>query len=505
MKRTFRLLCIFSLFVIVTDAAFARMGGGHSYSGGHSSGGGGYSGGGGGGDGGFIFDLIYILFRLIFEFPIIGIPLLLFICYIVYKSRNRHDDGSNSEINSMLNTQSTSPQYDNLFQNVSSSRELDGLRARDPNFSRALFMDFIYALFAHVHSARGQRHLDDYSNYLAASVIEGLKTISVGLSGVEGVVIGAASILEVGVGERTEIKIEFQANYTEISNTAASQSWFVTERWTLVRDAKVLSRTPDQAQALKCPSCGAPLAETRNGRCGSCGQSNTRGQFDWFVQARDEVREKREPLLTSNVPEEGTNLPTLYDPDLTRETADLAARIPDYSWPAFEKRVRHVFLELQKAWTERRWELARPYESDSLFQTHLYWISAYQRQKLVNALKDIQVEKVLLVKVKQDRFYASVTVRVYASMIDYTAKANGGEIVSGSVSRSRRFSEYWTFIRSQAAPQSKSGPTFSQCPSCGAPLKITMAGVCEFCQTKVTTGQFDWVLSEIEQDEAYAG
>jgi hypothetical protein len=43
------------------------------------------------------------------------------------------------------------------------------------------------------------------------------------------------------------------------------------------------------------------------------------------------------------------------------------------------------------------------------------------------------------------------------------------------------------------------------CPNCGAALKINRAGVCEYCQGKVTSGEFDWVLSRIEQDEAYRG
>jgi hypothetical protein len=32
-----------------------------------------------------------------------------------------------------------------------------------------------------------------------------------------------------------------------------------------------------------------------------------------------------------------------------------------------------------------------------------------------------------------------------------------------------------------------------------------MAGICEYCESRVTSGQFDWVLSRIEQDEVYAG
>ena len=43
------------------------------------------------------------------------------------------------------------------------------------------------------------------------------------------------------------------------------------------------------------------------------------------------------------------------------------------------------------------------------------------------------------------------------------------------------------------------------CPSCGVPLAVSMAGNCEYCGTLVTSGDFDWVLSKIEQDDVYAG
>ena len=45
----------------------------------------------------------------------------------------------------------------------------------------------------------------------------------------------------------------------------------------------------------------------------------------------------------------------------------------------------------------------------------------------------------------------------------------------------------------------------ANCPNCGALLKINMAGVCEYCNGKLSSGAFDWVLSRIEQDEAYTG
>ncbi|MEM9490626.1 MAG: hypothetical protein AAGC55_15880, partial [Myxococcota bacterium] len=44
------------------------------------------------------------------------------------------------------------------------------------------------------------------------------------------------------------------------------------------------------------------------------------------------------------------------------------------------------------------------------------------------------------------------------------------------------------------------------CPSCGAPLdQVNMAGTCEYCGSHLTSGEFDWVLSKIEQDDSYRG
>ena len=43
------------------------------------------------------------------------------------------------------------------------------------------------------------------------------------------------------------------------------------------------------------------------------------------------------------------------------------------------------------------------------------------------------------------------------------------------------------------------------CANCGAPLRVGMAGACEHCGVHVTGGEFDWVVSKIEQDDTYRG
>ena len=72
-RAILRLLPFALLLVLVSTVAFARPGGGESYSGGGSGGGGGSS---DAGDYLFVIDILIFVLQLVFEYPAIGIPLL---------------------------------------------------------------------------------------------------------------------------------------------------------------------------------------------------------------------------------------------------------------------------------------------------------------------------------------------------------------------------------------------------------------------------------------------
>ena len=93
--------------------------------------------------------------------------------------------------------------------------------------------------------------------------------------------------------------------------------------------------------------------------------------------------------------------------------------------------------------------------------------------------------------------------RVFATGLDYTIRDADQAVVGGSRTQERTYSEYWTLLRGAAV----SGRPHAEavCPACGAALAISMAGHCTHCSAKVNSGEFDWVLARIEQDEVYAG
>ena len=352
--------------------------------------------------------------------------------------------------------------------------------------------------------------MDQFSPYLSEAARKSLLQLNPPvLKQVKGIIIGAMTSQNVRGLETPVVNISliFEANYTEVvdqGGAPAEMTYYVHERWELERKRDVLSPAPAAATALHCPRCGGALQKDTVGACAFCGTRIDNGEFQWYVR---EIalfsREAKGPLLTSDVPEAGTNYPSVVQPGFDRWRMEFEKNNPSFNWGAFQSRAHLIFNELQAAWSTLDWERARPHETDNLFQMHQYWIEAYKRQHLRNILDEATVTAMQPVKIQEDAFYNSITLRIGAQGYDYTV-AEDGRIVSGSKTNLRRWSEYWTFIRNRSAKPAVARADLN-CPNCGAPLKVNNAGVCQFCGGKITSGEFDWVLSRIEQDEAYRG
>jgi hypothetical protein len=512
--------CLMLLALGLCAPVLARVGGGQGYGGG----GGGGGGSGGDGDDGAILYLIYLLLRfliyLTIEYPIVGIPLdIIVIGGFVYYFYRRTKRGRTTDWSSSTCADTSSAPISLGLRPARNpqdvGRELLQLRRFDPNFSEIIFTDFCYALYSRAHHARGTRSLDELSPYLSSDARAHLLSRNPqNLREVAGIIVGAMKLANVGglASQMVQISVEFESNYTEIAgggqssggSAPAQMTYYVRELWHLERKRDVLSPPPAQATALHCPRCGAALQKDTTGACAFCGARIESGEFQWFVRSIMLLgREARGPLLTSNVPEVGTDNPSVVQPSFAQVRAYFEKSHPEFNWGEFQTRARMIFDELQAAWSTLDWERARPHETDSIFQMHRYWIDAYMRQNLRNLLDQCRIISMQPVKIMEDAFYNSITLRIWAEGYDYTVDPQG-RIVAGSNKQLRRWSEYWTFIRNRNAKAQHARADLS-CPNCGAGLKVNATGICEFCGGKITSGEFDWVLSKIEQDESYAG
>jgi uncharacterized Zn finger protein (UPF0148 family) len=491
-RRTLPLLGFVVVLALATDA-FARPGGGDSFSGGGGHGGGG----GGGGDGGAIFELVYWIFRLIFEVPQLGLPILAlvigWVIYSAYKQQKNKDWDSGPPVQ------------------LKRAVPLEPLRRVDPDFSQVLFEDFAFRLFSTAQRAR--HSVDELA--LVAPYVSGAARLSLlqRLPGqrVRSVVVGAlrtvrvevppAPVGENGLPLRTHIVLELEANVTTDQHT-----YYTVETWTFGRDAATRSKPPSKSRTFACPNCGAPWSSAGTGtqKCASCGEIVDNGRFDWLVEdIHLQSSDERPPTLTGETEERGTDLDTYRQPNIDAQWKSLETDDPSLTEQNLVARVAMIFHQLNTAWSNNELRPVRGLVSDGLYDYLSYWVDAYKSQKLRNQLTEVVISHTLVAKIIRDRWYDALTIRIWASGIDYVLNTDTGRVVRGSKMKRRSYSEYWTLIRSR----SRKGAPIAQpnCSNCGAPLKINMAGECEHCNAHITAGEFDWVLSKIEQDDTYRG
>jgi inner membrane protein import complex subunit Tim44-like protein len=471
----------------------SRPGGGHTFSGGSSRGGsfgsapriggGPLLGAGGCGIGGCFMLLVLIVVVLI-------------VLYLIKKSRGGGGPPA--------------PPAGQGPQGPPPSQDLDAIRGLDPEFSVVLFEDFAYALYAKAHESRVNRQeLDALAPYLSAEARTELASRPPAGAPVSGVVIGAMRAVDLRLPSVSEprpqvgVVLELESNMTVGAGTGDATQ-YVRERWRLVRDAAVRSRPPQAVRSFHCPNCGAPFGPGGGDRCEYCGEVVSGGRFDWSVVATEPLEiESRPPALTGTVEEVGNDWPTIEHPALAERWAELQQADPASGEQALAARLELIYAELNPAWTALDLRPVRGFVSDGLFDYLQYWIAAYQHQGLSNQLRDMRLTRRQLAKVVRDRHYDAVTFRIWASGRDFTVRQPTGEVVGGNPNADRDYSEYWTLIRGagvRGAPRAD-----KNCPNCGAPLEVNMAGQCTHCDAKITSGEFDWVLSKIEQDESYSG
>jgi rubrerythrin len=364
-------------------------------------------------------------------------------------------------------------------------------------------LDFAHLVFTKLQESRGAPEAGAVAPYLALELREKLKQQALRVSNV---VVGALSIVSVNAdGDKQRIAVRFKANVIETAGGNATRK-LIEQRLVFVRPRGVTTAAPEKTLSLGCPQCGSPEEPRPDGKCPSCGTVTARGQMQWQVKQVETLRYQSvlEPLVTSAGVEEGTGAPTVVAPDLQPALRELKMRDEAFSLEAFTARARHMFMEIQAGWSEVNEARLRPFETDTLFDAHRYWLTRFKEEGKRNVLEDVKIERMQLAKVEHDAFFDAVTLRIYASMKDWY-KDKTGKVIGGDPNKARRFSEYWTLVRRVEAAGRKSNDP-AKCPTCGASLdKINRAGVCEYCGGKVISGAFDWVLAIITQDEEYSG
>lgn len=172
---------------------------------------------------------------------------------------------------------------------------------------------------------------------------------------------------------------------------------------------------------------------------------------------------------------------------------------PNFSEDAFIGWSREVFMKIQQAWNERNWKIIRPFESQELFNQHNQQLNEYINNNKINKVEKICVRYCGLNNYRIDGDKEVVVVELHATMRDYVVDANTNQVLESDPNRDWFMKYHMTFNRKKGVltEAGKSNKSTTNCPNCGAPTEITSAGQCEYCKSIITTGEHDWVLSNI--------
>ncbi|MES2566664.1 MAG: Tim44-like domain-containing protein [Bacteroidota bacterium] len=173
-----------------------------------------------------------------------------------------------------------------------------------------------------------------------------------------------------------------------------------------------------------------------------------------------------------------------------------------FSKEDFKLKAKTAFMAIQKAWEEKDLSNVRNWISDGVYQRFCLQFDMMNQLGQKNLLSKISINKIEFIKASIEGSYSIITVSIDFRMNDRFISEKLPDLNEEYIAEDAI--EYWTFIKKSGAID-KNLYTTNSCPNCGDELNKDGGEVskCPSCSTITYLGDYDWVLSEITQEEDY--
>ena len=171
---------------------------------------------------------------------------------------------------------------------------------------------------------------------------------------------------------------------------------------------------------------------------------------------------------------------------------------PNFSADDFVTFAKQVYIDIQTAWCARDLTPVRPVMHQNLYNTTQRQVQSKIDQGVIYHYESMAINTAYLTSFVRDKDYEYLTVYLNARMIDYQTDEKTGNILRGDKTTRWDMRYKMKFVRTTGATTKDkiTGTQRYNCPNCGAPLEITSAGVCDYCGSTVSTGDYSWVLTD---------
>lgn len=477
------------LIVLAGGWAFARAGGGEGFSGGFSGGGGGDS----GGDG--IGLLVYLLLRLVFEYPAVGVPLLIVVAIIVYRASK----SANSAYVS-----STIRRGQEAGRARRAEEGLEGIAARDPAFSADAFLARCRDLLPSVQAAWSGQDMSPVRHYLSDGVFDrfslqiemqkacGIRNDMRSVRVLGSRLVGSASdqyfdVLHVAVTAEAVDTIVALADGRLLKGSGAPEAF--TEIWTFLRrpGAKTLAR-PGLLEGY-CPNCGAPLKLSSFVTCASCQALINSGEYDWVLSeiTQQEVWSAPEALQIRGVDELRQR-----DPGFNAQAVEdrASAIFWHYRAAEFFGNAEHLRAVVLPACVD---EARKGWQPDAAGRRYFYADAAVGSVALAEVIPGSEEGDGL------DR------VRVMVKWSGHRVSRKIPGVYAPECEQSALLRQEFVLARKRGVQSVQAAALRSlHCPGCGAPQVAKQDGTCRYCGLPQNDGSADWVLESVSAFSGFA-
>jgi uncharacterized Zn finger protein (UPF0148 family) len=183
-------------------------------------------------------------------------------------------------------------------------------------------------------------------------------------------------------------------------------------------------------------------------------------------------------------------------------SSDFLIANPDFNLETFKGKVQIAFPAIQDAWMNQNLSKVRKWISDGVYQRFHVQFEMMKKLGQKNEVSNIKIDAIKLVSGNLQNDFSVITVAVYFTMDDKFISEKIKEL--NEEFYGEKAMEYWTFVKKSGVTK---GDLYSSgnCPNCGDLLNEDGGEVskCKSCGTVTYLGDYDWVLSEITQEEDY--
>ncbi len=186
-------------------------------------------------------------------------------------------------------------------------------------------------------------------------------------------------------------------------------------------------------------------------------------------------------------------------PDRTAQIENII-KTNDKNFSAFDfvTFAKNVYMDIQTAWCKRDLTTVRPVMHENLYNMTARQVQSKIDQGVVYHYESIAINTAYLTSYAKDSQFEYLTCYLNARMIDYQVNEKTGYVIKGDKTTRWDMRYKMKFVRSVGTLTKTETDKHDghNCPNCGAPMEISSSGVCDYCGSVVTTGQYSWVLTE---------